>query len=239
MTRDVVLIHSLLTDRSAFDPVLPALAERFQLHILPLPKGTAIEEIADSLAREIPDGAAMIGNGYGGTLALAVAARHGARLGKLVLADAAAGFPSEGRVPFAVMRERVGAAGMAAIAEMAARRVHSPAFLQKHPNAVGQRRTALERTPPDLFMAACAVLETVDLEPILASISNPTLVLVGGEDQATPPALVRRVAEGIKGASYVELPGCGHCPMLEAPAAFLGAVLPFLLSAKLPACDRR
>jgi 3-oxoadipate enol-lactonase len=228
MTRDLVLIHSLLTDRSAFDPVLPALAERFQVHILPLPHGSAIEEIAGSLAREIPDGAALLGNGYGGTLALAVAAGHGARLGKLVLADAVAGFPPEGRVPFAVMREKVRAGGMAAIAEIAARRVHSPGFLHDHPDAVDQRRAALERASPEQFIAACTVLETIDLHPLLASIGNPTMVLVGSEDQATPPVLVRRVAEGIRGARYVELQDCGHCPMLEAPAAFLDAVLPFL-----------
>lgn len=228
MTRDLVLIHSLLTDRTAFDPVLPALAERFQLHILPLPHGSAIEEIADLLAREIPDGAALLGNGYGGTLALAVAARQGTRLGKLVLADAVAGFPGEGRVPFAVMREKVRASGMAAIAEIAARRVHSPSFLRTHPDAVDQRRAALERASPEQFITACTVLETVDLHPLLASIRNPTMVLVGSDDQATPPVLVRRVAEGIGGARYVELPDCGHCPMLEAPAAFLEAVLPFL-----------
>jgi 3-oxoadipate enol-lactonase len=228
MTRDLVLIHSLLTDRSAFDPVLPAFAERFQVHILPLRHGSAIEEIADSLAREIPDGAAVLGNGYGGTLALAVAARHGARLGKLVLADAVAGFPAEGRAPFAAMREKVRAAGMAAIAEIAARRVHSPRFLDANPDAVDERRAALERASPEEFIAACTVLETVDLHPLLASIRNPTMVLVGSEDQATPPLLVRRVAEGISGARYVELPGCGHCPMLEAPSAFLDAVLPFL-----------
>ena len=237
MVRDLVLIHSLLTDRSAFDPVLPALRERFQLHVLPLPRGSAIEAIADSLAREIPDGAALLGNGYGGTLALAVAARHGTRLGKLVLADAVAGFPAEGRVPFAVMREKVSAGGMSAIAEIAARRGHSPAFLRAHPDAVDQRRAALERASPEQFSAACTVLETVDLHPLLASIRNPTMVLVGSEDQATPPALVRRVADGIGGARYIELPDCGHCPMLEAPAAFLDTVLPFLTGEKPRAAE--
>jgi pimeloyl-ACP methyl ester carboxylesterase len=52
----------------------------------------------------------------------------------------------------------------------------------------------------------------------------PTLVVCGEHDQATPPALNKEIAEKVNGAEYVELPGCGHCPPLEQPDAFLKAI---------------
>jgi 3-oxoadipate enol-lactonase len=51
---------------------------------------------------------------------------------------------------------------------------------------------------------------------------------VGSLDAATPPALARELASGIPGARLVELPGCGHCPPLQQPAAFMAAIAPFL-----------
>ena len=35
--RDLVILHSLLTDARAFDPVLPALAEKFRVTLFNLP----------------------------------------------------------------------------------------------------------------------------------------------------------------------------------------------------------
>jgi len=53
-------------------------------------------------------------------------------------------------------------------------------------------------------------------------------VVVGELDAATPLDLARELAERIEGARFVLLPGCGHCPPLEQPDAFLAAVAPFL-----------
>ena len=53
-------------------------------------------------------------------------------------------------------------------------------------------------------------------------------MIAGSEDATTPPALARKLAEGIRGAKFVELKGCGHCPQIEDPAAFVAAVEGFL-----------
>jgi len=62
----------------------------------------------------------------------------------------------------------------------------------------------------------------------LEAFTMPTLVVCGELDAATPRALAAELASGIPGARYVELPACGHCPMLEQPAPFLAAIRPFL-----------
>ncbi len=81
---------------------------------------------------------------------------------------------------------------------------------------------------PKAFQAACKILQEADLEPLLHRLAVPTLVICGEFDQATPPALNKAIADKSPGAKYVELPGCGHCPPLEQPEAFLAAIKGFV-----------
>jgi 3-oxoadipate enol-lactonase len=237
---DLVLLHSLLIDRSAFDKVVPALSSRRRVHRVALPgfdrstpAGPGVEDVADRVAAalralRLAPGSAVLGNGFGGFVALALAARHGALFDKLLLVDTAAGFPEAAKAAFAVMADKVAAGGMGAVAEIAARRIFHDAYLAAHPEAVAERRAVLMRFNPDAFVAACRALQRVDLRPVLPCIGNPTLVVVGEFDAATPLDLARELAQQIKGARFVLLPRCGHCPPLEQPDVFLGAVGPFL-----------
>jgi pimeloyl-ACP methyl ester carboxylesterase len=52
--------------------------------------------------------------------------------------------------------------------------------------------------------------------------------LAGEHDRTASPAVVRRMAEKIPGARYVELAGAGHLMNFEAPEAFTQALLDFL-----------
>ena len=239
--RDLVVLHSLLTDRRAFDPVLDALAARFRVTLFNLPGFHGSEPVMaplmDAYAARIQDGfmefgigsdAVLVGNGFGGTVALAFALAHPHCVGKLVLCDAAPGFPEEGKQAFRVMAEKVGSDGLDAIADIAANRVFHPAYLAQHPGAVEERRAVLLEIDPAAFRAACTILVDADLVPLLPRLKVPTLVLCGALDQETPPALNRLIADRVPGARYVELPGCGHCPPLEQPQAFLAAIGDFV-----------
>jgi pimeloyl-ACP methyl ester carboxylesterase len=62
----------------------------------------------------------------------------------------------------------------------------------------------------------------------LAKITVPTLVVWGGSDEIVPVELGRGYAAGIPGAKLAIIPECGHGPSIEKPAAFLGAILPFI-----------
>jgi triacylglycerol lipase len=62
----------------------------------------------------------------------------------------------------------------------------------------------------------------------LPSISIPTLVVWGAQDQLVPIADGRDFAAKIPGARLVVIPACGHAPCIENPDAFLAAVRPFL-----------
>jgi pimeloyl-ACP methyl ester carboxylesterase len=93
---------------------------------------------------------------------------------------------------------------------------------------VAERKAALAKADPGCFAAACLALAGLDLSNCIQKIGNPTLVIAGSEDATTPPALARQLAKGIRGAKYVELKGCGHCPQVEDPAAFVAALEGFL-----------
>jgi pimeloyl-ACP methyl ester carboxylesterase len=239
--RDLVLLHSLLADRAAFDLVLPALAAKHRVTLIDLPgfRGSQPTPLAlmDAYVAAVEDGfqelgiandATLLGNGFGGTVALAFALAHPERIDRLVLCDAAAAFPPAGRETFAAMAAKVAEGGLGAVAETAARRVFSPAYLAAHPELIEARKQVLMAIDPKAFQAACKILQETDLTPLLHRMRLPTLVVCGEFDQATPPALNKAVAERIPGARYVELPGCGHCPPLEQPQAFLDAIKDFI-----------
>ncbi len=239
--RDLVVLHSLLADRHAFDPVLPALAEKHRVTLFNLPGFHGSEPtllpLMDAYVAAIEDGfdefgierdAILIGNGFGGTVALAFALAHPERIAKLVVSDAAAVFPPEGRQQFAVMADKVNEAGLGAIAEIAAKRVFSPAYLEAHPEKIEERKQVLLGIAPKAFHAACTILQKADLTPLLHHLKVPTLVVCGEFDQATPPVLNKVIADKVPGAHYVELPGCGHCPPLEQPDEFIAAIKGFV-----------
>ena len=239
--RDLVLLHSLLADRHAFDPVLPTLAAKHRVTLFNLPgfhgSQPAMLALMDAYLAVIEDGfdefgitkdSVLIGNGFGGTVALAFALAHPERISKLVVSDAAAGFPPEGREAFAVMAQKVADGGLGSIAEIAAKRVFSPAYLSAHPEKMEERKKVLMGIDPKAFQAACRILQETDLVPSLHHMKVPTIVVCGEFDQATPPALNKQIVEKVPGAKYVELPGCGHCPPLEQAEQFLAAIKDFV-----------
>jgi pimeloyl-ACP methyl ester carboxylesterase len=64
-----------------------------------------------------------------------------------------------------------------------------------------------------------AIMSRADQRPLLPAIRCPTMVLVGAQDEATPPALSQEMAAAIPGARLVTVPECGHLSTMERPDA--------------------
>src|SRR5690606_9429967 len=133
-----------------------------------------------------------------------------------------------GRATFRALADKVERDGMGAVADAAMRRMFPEPFIAARPDVVAGREAVFRRIDPGVFAAACRALAALDLEGDLARIRNPTLIVVGAEDQATPPALGRALADRLANASLLELPGLGHCPHIQDPAVFVAAMAPFL-----------
>jgi pimeloyl-ACP methyl ester carboxylesterase len=69
-----------------------------------------------------------------------------------------------------------------------------------------------------------AIMNRIDSRPGLGGISCPTLALVGGGDQLTPPDRAEEIAAAIPGARLEVVPDCGHLSTLERPEAVNAAL---------------
>jgi 3-oxoadipate enol-lactonase len=234
------LFHSLLSDRASFDAIVPQLSKSFRVIVPELPgfgRSQAVTgglaAVADRMAEAVEhaaDGedAIVLGNGYGGFIALQMAIRHPGIATKLVLADCGAAFSEPGREAFRNMATASMAKGLSAITDVAMRRLFAPEFQAAHPDLMQDRREAFLRTDPKVFRAACDALAALDLRPELGKVKVPALVLVGEHDEATPPPMSHELAAGLPHAYLEIIPGCAHVPQLQSPRLFLDVIADFL-----------
>lgn len=67
--------------------------------------------------------------------------------------------------------------------------------------------------------AVSGVIERASIYDLLNKIHIPTLVIVGREDTATPPAKGKRIADAISGARFEIIENAGHSSSIEQPDA--------------------
>jgi 3-oxoadipate enol-lactonase len=230
------LFHSLLSDRASFDAIIPQLSKSFRVIVPELPgfgKSSAtsgsLADVADRMAEAVRDAAGrddavVLGNGYGGFVALQMAIRHPKVATRLILADCGAAFSEDGRQAFRNMAAAAQAKGLSAITDVAMRRLFAPEFQAQHPDLMQDRRDAFLRTDPEVFRAACEALANLDLRPDADKVKVPVLVLVGEHDEATPPPMSHELAELLPQAHLEIIRGCAHVPQLQSPRAFLEAI---------------
>jgi 3-oxoadipate enol-lactonase len=237
------LFHSLLSDRASFDAIVPELSKSYRVIVPELPGfgrsqavGGGLAGVADRMADAVRDAAGskdaiVLGNGYGGFVALQMAIRHPKIATRLVLADCGAAFSEPGREAFRNMAAASRAKGLSAITDVAMRRLFAPDFQAEHPDLMRDRREAFLNTDADVFRAACDALAGLDLRPELGQVKVPVLVLVGEHDEATPPPMSHELAAGLPQAHLEIVPGCAHVPQLQSPALFLEMIGDFLPAA--------
>ena len=234
------LFHSLLSDRASFDAIVPELSRSFRVIVPELPGfggsqavSGGLADVADRMAEAVKDAAGgedavVLGNGYGGFVALQLAIRHPGIATRFIFADCGAAFSEAGREAFRNMAAASKAKGLSAITDVAMRRLFAPDFQAAHPDLMADRRAAFLRTDLDVFCAACDALASLDLRPELAKVKAPVLVLVGEHDEATPPPMSHELAAGLPRAHLEIIPGCAHVPQLQSPRLFLDVIGDFL-----------
>jgi 3-oxoadipate enol-lactonase len=236
----LLLFHSLLSDRASFDAIVPKLSKSHRLIVPELPGfggskavGGGLAAVADRMAEVVEDAAEgretiVLGNGYGGFVALQMAIRHPAIADRLVLADCGAAFSPAGREAFRNMAAASKAKGISAITDVAMRRLFAPDFQSQHPDLMSDRREAFLKTDPDVLQEACAALAELDLRGELSEVKVPVLVVVGEQDEATPPPMSLELAALLPNARLKVIPGCAHVPQLQAPEVFLETIGDFV-----------
>jgi pimeloyl-ACP methyl ester carboxylesterase len=178
----------------------------------------------------------VIGNSYGGTLALFLAARHPERVSRLVLVAPAA---FVGRYPLLIRILRSPILGPLLRwfpSQWAARIALERAYADSSritPEAIaGYTRLFQDPAARRALRATAQAMPEPDPErarKVLAGIAQPTLVLWGEKDAILSPAQAEPLLEALPHARLVRISDAGHALQEERPHAFLDAVVPFLM----------
>ena len=123
--------------------------------------------------------------------------------------------------------------GMRALVEPAIARWFTPRFRRRAPETVDRFRPMLGGCAAVGYAGCCAALRDADLRADLPSIARPTLVVVGADDHATPPAAGRAIQEQVPGAELLAL-DAAHLANVERADAFTAGVRQFLRQAPTP-----
>jgi 3-oxoadipate enol-lactonase/4-carboxymuconolactone decarboxylase len=147
-------------------------------------------------------------------VAMQLAATSPERVGRVALVCTSAHMPPERG-----WRDRaaaVRAGGMAAVLDTVPQRWFTPAFAGTA--RAEELRKDLAEVPAEGYAGCCEAIAAMDLRPMLPRIRADVLVVAGAADEATPPAMGRRIVAGV-------LSG-GHRARLEVVdhAAHLGSV---------------
>jgi len=200
----------------------------------PISMGGLADDLAALLDElRVTEPIVFCGLSMGGYIAWQFWDRHPARLGKLILCDTrAAADSAEAAAGRRESAARVLREGTAGLVEGMVPKLFAEATLRAAPDLVGQVRHVMETTHPQAIAAALlAMAERPNMEPRLAEIAVPTLVLCGQFDAITPAEEMRRMAAAMPSAPFQEVAAAGHMSPLEQPVAVNQAIRQFLGSA--------
>ena len=165
------------------------------------------------------------GLSMGGMVGQWLGAHAPERLGKIVLANTACYYPDPTNWLNRIKAIRDG--GMAAVADTVIAAWLTADFREREPQIAARLKSMLSATPVEGYLACCEALSTLDQRALLPTITNPTLVIAGRHDMATPVAAGELIRSQIPGASLTIL-DAAHISNIEQPHAFTDAVVGFL-----------
>jgi pimeloyl-ACP methyl ester carboxylesterase len=249
----LVLLHGLGSTRHAWDPVLPTLAERFDVVALdlpgfgdspPLPAGVeptparlaaSVAGFLDEIGVAVPH---LAGNSLGGWVALELAAVEPVASISLI---SPAGLwrgdtPLYNRASLRLTRWLTRHGGRVLSRLVASRVGRAVVF--------GQVTGRPSRMTPDQARGAIRAMGTAPgFDATLRAtarrhyrsgpqIDAPVSVAFGSRDRLLLPRQSRHVDRLPAGARVTELPGCGHVPMTDDPAAVAGFVVSSIMDGR-------
>ena len=227
----IVLVPGLNCSARLYAEQIPLLWRFGPVTVADHRRDDSIAAIAQRILAAAPPLFALAGLSMGGYIAFEIMRQAPARVAKLALLDTGAG---------AEVPERT--AQRKPLIEMARQGRFAEITDDQFPLLVHRKRhgdTALkalvramnEETGPDAYVRQqLAIMGRPDSRPNLGAIACPTLVLVGDDDQLTPPVLAHEMAAGIPSARLVVVPDSGHLSTLEQPQAVNAALVEWLKS---------
>ena len=238
----LVLLHGFPFNRSMWREQIEALSSKHRVITADLrghgetevTASATMEEMADDVAALLDaldvERAIVGGLSMGGYVALAFARKYPARLRALILADTRPQADTdEARSNREKMAERALKEGMATIAEMQLPKLLAPETRARKPEAVSRVREMIVATKPEGAATALrGMMVRRDQTDLLSQIKVPTLIIVGSEDELTPPHDAEAMHKAIKNSRLVNIANAGHVSNIENALQFNHALQEFL-----------
>jgi len=235
----VVFSNSLGTDFRIWNEVVNALSGEYCILVYdkrghglsdapPAPYAMTdhVEDLSALMDHVGIESAVVVGLSVGGLIAQGLAATHADKVRALVLCDTAHKIGNDelwnARIDM-VTRDGIGA-----MADAIMERWFTPAYRSPDNADFVGYTNMLTRTTVDGYAGTCAAIRDADLTESTRALKVPVLCIVGDQDGATPPELVRSTAELIEGARFEIVEGAGHIPCVEQPDATIRLISGFL-----------
>jgi pimeloyl-ACP methyl ester carboxylesterase len=229
MKEPLVLVPGIDGTGLLFYRQLPLLEPRYAVTTVRLrdearAMGDLVADLHQSVAGASNGPVTMIGESFGGALALSYALAHPERIGRLVILNSFAHFGSPARLWLGYHLLRATPWGMMRLVrQLNGRRMHSP---HTDPEEIRRFLQLMQSTTREGYLSRLQILREYDIREQLATIQAPVLflaadrdVLVPSVDQATlmtslTPRATLRILEG-HGHSCLVAPGLDLAAILD------------------------
>lgn len=237
----VLMIHGLGGTSNVWIPILPVFARHRTVRPdLPGSGRSARVEGPLSIDRFVQamlrvtsamrvERAHVVAHSMGTIVAFHLAVREPKLVRSLALFGPLLAPPDAVRAPMRARGQKArsgGETGMQEIADVLVQAATSAETKARNPVAVAYVRESVMRQSPDGYGRSCDALADAQAADI-ASLSCPTLLVTGDEDQVTPPQSVRMIGERIPGCRVEVFSRCGHWTTIEKPEASADALRRF------------
>jgi pimeloyl-[acyl-carrier protein] methyl ester esterase len=199
------------------------------------PEATDFEEQVRVVLAVLPPRCILVGWSFGAKLSMAIAVREPQRIAALVLLSASPKFARSTDWPhgmeaqalraFRVVLEQDWQQTLSDFIALQLRGSRNAEAAQQVIEAALAGQGAPHR---DALIAGMALLDSVDLRPLVPRIAQPTLIVVGQNDRVTLPGATRWLAAALPDARFIEVSRAGHAPFVSHHEEVAAAMRAFL-----------
>lgn len=227
----VIFLHGLVGLNEHWEDVVRRIKDRSRCTTLELPllelRGddcslwSVVDMTTQFLDEHVGEPSVLVGNSFGGHVALRIAHARPDLVRALVLAG------SSGLIERTMVKGAPVRPSKDWLEEKIGELFHDKSAM--NPGDVDRAHKLLnERGGARAMVKLSKTARRDNMTDDLGDIACPTLLIWGRQDIVTPPSAGQGFTELMPDARIVWLDDCGHAPMLEAPVPFAGAVREFL-----------
>ncbi len=227
----IILVPGLNCSARLYAEQIPALWQFGPVTVADHRRDDSMAAMARRILAGAPPRFALAGLSMGGYIAFEIMRQAPGRVAKLALLDTGAGVETPERTE--QRKPLLHLAREGRFAEITDNQFPLLVHRKRHGDAALKAtvRAMNEETGAGAYLRQQqAIMGRPDSRPGFAAIICPTLVLVGDDDQLTPPALAHEMAAGIRGSRLVIVPDSGHLSTLEQPQAVTSALVEWMKS---------